>query len=229
MTFGHLSSLWKQKVSINDVGATGARGLSAIEVVKGVGGDFDVGRFPEISDVGGEICIPHCNQFNTGGFRESEDIFWSPVGVLVKSIDDGLPGVDFHNPVEHFGFVDLDDKTVKEAKIGGVCGGDEGGKLSFDVLLINVFSVGDNVDVGIFSEQLEEKGEVDSMIFTLRERRHKIVIGKIFGFDGVGFDFGVEGDSGTVSPVVGIVGGNGVAVFGEGKVDLKDAVAELVV
>lgn len=117
-----------------------------------MGGDFEAGGFPEISDVGGEICIPHCDQFNTGGFRESEDIFWGPVGVLVKSIDDGLPGVDFHNPVEHFWLVDLDDKTVEEAEISGTCGGDEGGELLLDVLLINVFGVGDNVDVGIFLE-----------------------------------------------------------------------------
>lgn len=118
-----------------------------------MGGDFDAGGLPELHNVGGDPVVPHGDELDARGGGEVEDVFWGPIGVIIEGENDGAPGVDGHNPVQHGGVIDLDDETVKQGgvKVGG--GLDEDFKLAADGGFVAGFGVGDDIEVGVFLHQ----------------------------------------------------------------------------
>ncbi len=59
---------------------------------------------------------------------------------------------------------------VEKGEIDSAGGFNEGRELFADVFFVGEFGVGDDVDVGIFSENLKEKLEIDGVILVLPER-----------------------------------------------------------
>lgn len=118
-------------------------------------GDFDAGRLPEVGDVSGEPGIPHGDEFDTRSLRESQDTFWRPVWVAVECIDDGFPGVNIHNIAQHFRSIDLDNEAIEETGVDSISCINEGGELLTNIFFVKEFSVGYDINVGIFLEDFE--------------------------------------------------------------------------
>lgn len=94
--------------------------FDVVEVVDGVEKNGKVGVFPGIDDGLINPVPDYGNDFDAGFFGKGKDVFWGPcVADDIESVEDGFPGVDFHNPIKHFGMVNLDDKTVKEGFVDG--------------------------------------------------------------------------------------------------------------
>ncbi len=87
--------------------------------------------------------------------RESEDILRSPIRVAIKGINDGFPGVNVHNPRQHFGNVDLRDEAVEESEVSGFGGFDKSGELFANILFVGEFGVCNNIDVWILLKYFE--------------------------------------------------------------------------
>ena len=203
-------------------------GLS--KIIDRVGGDFDAGGFPEVEGFLVDEGAPHRDKLDAGLLGEFEDVFWGPFRVGVERINNGFPGVDVHNPGKHFGAVDLGNETVEEFFVVFLGGGKEFGELKGDVGLIKIFSIGDDIDVRVFLQELEEGIEVERMILVVPEGRHEIGVGKGGGV-GVSSNLhvGITLDNGASSPAIGIMSDNGATIGGNIKIDLKNAVAELVI
>ncbi len=125
--------------------------------------------------------------------------------------------------------VDLRDEAVEKGEIDGAGGFDESGELFANILFVGEFGVGDDVDVGIFSEDLKEKLEIDGVVLVLPERGHEVGVGEVGRRYVRGADFGVVLDSGGVFPVVGVVSGDGFVVIGQEEVDFEDAMTEAII
>lgn len=128
----------------------GTETLNVVEVVDGVGDDGEIGVFPCVDDGLVDPASDYGDDFDAGFFGKSEDVFWCPsIPDGVKGIEDGFPRVDFHNPVEHFGVVNLDDESIEEGFVDGFGEFDNHIKLRLYSRFIGVFAVGNDVDVGV--------------------------------------------------------------------------------
>lgn len=149
-----------EKISIDDIGTASAGIFGTSVLVDGMGGNENAGGFP-ISDIFGrevfvEPSIPKGNEFHTTLFGECNDVFWSPISTLIEGIDDRFPRINFHNPIEHFGMVDLRNKMVEEGGVDFVGSLDKGRELFTDIFFVGEFGVSHNIDIGVFLEDLEK-------------------------------------------------------------------------
>ncbi len=131
-------------------------GLDFVEIVDGEGGDGEAGGVPGVGSVVVDPIATGGDDFDAGFEGKIADVFDGPVGVLVESVDDGVPGVECHDPVEHFGVIDLDDKAVEDGGVAGLSVVDNLGKFFFDIWLVGVFGVGDDINVGVFKHKIDE-------------------------------------------------------------------------
>lgn len=144
-----------------------------------MGEDGEVGIFPGVDDGLIDPVADDGDDFDAGFCGESEDVFWGPgISDGVKGIEDGFPGVGCHNPVEHFGVVDLDDEAVEERFVDGFGEFDEIVKLGLYSRFVGVFAIGDDVDVGVGLHKIEESFEIEGVIFVVPEGRHEIIVSK---------------------------------------------------
>lgn len=194
-----------------------------------MGAKIEPGRFPLLSEFGSDTVAPEGNELDAGLFREFNDAFWCPIiPVGIESVDDGFPGIDRHDLLEHFWFIDLDDKAVEETGVVASRGLDEGRELLFDVKFVVEFCVGEDINVGVFLHELEEEVEINRMETVVPEGRHEIVVGET----GVGSGFErvtTIVDCGVVAPLISVVCGDGLIVFSEGEINFKNAMTELIV
>ena len=100
--------------------AEGIEAVDIIEVVNGMGNDSEISGFPGVDDGLIDPTSDYGNDFDAGFFGEGEDVLWRPsIPDGVESVKDGLPGVDFHGPVKHFGVVNLDDEAIEKGFVDG--------------------------------------------------------------------------------------------------------------
>ena len=131
--------------------------LSLAEVVDGMGGDFDAGRLPGVSNFWSEPVVPHGDEFYSRFFAKGENVFWSPdTFVGIEGIDDGFPGIDFHDPLEHFWFINLNDEAIEQRRVNGVGSFDKGVELLVDISFAINLGVSDDINIGILLEETEE-------------------------------------------------------------------------
>ncbi len=98
------------------------------------------------------------------------------------------------------------------------------------MFFIEVFGVGDDIDIRVFLQELEERVDIERVIFIIPERRHKIIIGKS-GRIGVGGDLnvGISFHDGVSTPPVGVMGEYSAVVGSDIKIDFKEAMSELII
>ena len=150
--------------------------------------------------------MPHGDELDAGLFGKSEDVFRSPVGVGVESVNYRFPGVDSHDEIKHFWTVDLDNNAIKDGGVDGFGEFDEPSELGVDAFGVGEFGVGDDVDVRVGLHELNDVGGVETVVFVVSEMRDEVV---------------VLGGA--------VLFGDGFAIGGEDEIDFEDAVAELVV
>ncbi len=126
--------------------------MDKVEVVDGEGGDGQIVIVPKFSGVGllAEFITISGNNFDAGCLGEFDDVFWCPVRVLIESVNDGFPGVDIHNPVEHFGVVNLNDEAVEDCRIVFFSISDNLIEFGINVSLVSIFRIGDEINIWIF-------------------------------------------------------------------------------
>ncbi len=209
-----------EKVGVDEADAEVSEAGFFGGVVDSVGGDFKVGGSEEIGDFWGEPGAPDSDELDARRFSEGDDVFWGPVGVGIKSVDDGFPRVDLHNPVEHGLVVDLDDEAVKDfGVVNGICVVDEFGELMGGVGLVGIAGVGDEVGVGELDEEVDEPAVVKEVITAVEK----------IGF-GAGGSEGSVGAGGDVAiEEIRTVGGNSDAVVGGCEIDFKNAMTERII
>lgn len=141
---------------------------------------------PEVEGFLATPRAPKGDELDTRGFGKGKDVFGSPVFViLVKRINDRSPGVDVHDVSEHFREVNLRDEALEKMLVDLAGGVDKFGELGSDVLYVEVFGVGNDVDVGVVGHELEKVGDVEWVVFTVPEGRHEVGVSKIGGGGGV--------------------------------------------
>ena len=126
--------------------------------------------------------------------------------------------------------VDLRDEAIEQTFIVVFGCFNEFCKLEGDVLFIGVFSIGDDVNVGILLQELEECVDVKRVIFIIPERGHKIIVGEsgwVWVCGNLGVGIGLY-DS-VSAPAVSVVSENSMIVGGNVEIDFKNAMAELVI
>ena len=122
--------------------------VDVVEIIDGMGDDGEVGRFPGVNDGLVNPGSNHGNDLDTGFFGESENVFWGPGSENgVESVENGFPGVDFHNPIKHFWVVNLNNKTVEEGFVDGHREFDYFTKLGLNGCFIGIFTIGDNINI----------------------------------------------------------------------------------
>lgn len=163
--------------------------------------------------------MPHGDELDAGLFGKSEDVFRSPVGVGVESVNYRFPGVDSHDEIKHFWTVDLDNNAIKDGGVDGFGEFDEPSELGVDAFGVGEFGVGDDVDVGAGLHELNDVGGVETVVFVVSEMRDEVVV----------VELEVFGAGGVFVPGGAVMFGDGFAIGSEDEIDFKDAVAELVV
>lgn len=104
----------EQEVGVEKIDAQIAEFVGIDELVDSVDGDGNVGRLPKFDCIFRYPVSWQSDKFDAGLIGKFDDVFGGPIWILIKSIDDGFPGVDCHDCIEHFGVVNLDDKAIKD-------------------------------------------------------------------------------------------------------------------
>lgn len=204
--------------------------FDVVEIVNGVGDDGEFGGFPVVDDGLVDPAADDSDDFDTGFFGEGEDVLWGPsIPDSIKGVEDGFPRVDFHDPVEHLGVVNLDDEAVEDRFVDRFSEFDETIKLGLYSRFIGVFTVGDDVDIGMGLHEAQEIFEVERVIFIVPERRHEIIVGKGSRVESRSAGVIAELNSSIVSPVVGVMREDNFAVVGDVEIGFEDALTEVVV
>lgn len=89
------------------------KSLSFGIIINGMNSNFDTLSCPRADIIWGETSAGNSNEFNTRTLREFDNIFCGPVWIGIESVDDGPPGVDFHDPIQHLWMIDLHYETIK--------------------------------------------------------------------------------------------------------------------
>lgn len=190
-----------------------------VEVVKSEGSNSKTGIIPELGDFWSDKRPLDGNSFDSGLFSKSKDVFWGPIRVLIKSIDNRFPGVDFHDIVEHFWVVDLDDEAVKHGGIFGLSISDDFREFLSDAGLVEVFGIGNEVSVRMRDHEVDEGFIIKSMELFIKESREE--------------DIGCHGDvlrkGDMVNPFVITVNKDEVAIFGEVKISFEKTLTEIII
>lgn len=194
-------------VGIN-IGNTEVKELfGGLEMIDCMDADHQTGRLPEVEPFGGGDSIKEGDIFDTTCLGESSDVFGGPIGILIESVDDGFPGVDIHDPGEHIGEINLNNEAVENGLVERLSGGAEVPKEGTRGCFVGIFSVSDDIDVGVAIKEVEQVVERDGMKLSLNE-------GRVESIDG-GFGWVMDEDDAVVAC--------------EREIQLKEAVAELII
>lgn len=74
-----------------------AQAVDLVEVVRSETCDGEASISPELANFWGDFFGINSNYLDARLFGELDDVFWRPVRVLIKGVNDGFPGVEFHD------------------------------------------------------------------------------------------------------------------------------------
>lgn len=87
--------------------------------------------------------------------------------------------MECHNPVEHFGQIDLDDKTVEDRGVFGLSIFNDLGEFFFDVGAVGVFRIGDEVDIRVLDHEIDHLAIIHGMELTIVKGGKEVFGGEI--------------------------------------------------
>lgn len=134
---------------------------------------------PSLSDVVVNPIATSGDNFDARLESKIADVLGGPIRVLVERIDDGTPGVERHDPVEHLGQIDLDDKTVEDRGVFGLGIFNDLGEFFFDVGAVGVFRIGDEVDIRVLDHEIDHLAIIHGMELTIVKGGKEVFSGEI--------------------------------------------------
>ena len=134
---------------------------------------------PSLSDVVVNPIATSGDNFDARLESKIADVLGGPIRVLVERIDDGTPGVERHDPVEHLGQIDLDDEAIEDRGVFGLGIFNNLGEFFFDVGAVGVFRIGDEVDVRVFNHEIDHLAIIHGMELTIVKGGKEVFGGEI--------------------------------------------------